>query len=181
MKTSLLYSLKRNARAGEKRIESKSILTILLLLFVTLALAGCEGMESGSSGAASPWPAAATGHATFPASQTGFASALNGQWYHDGKPTSIRVDPDGRNLTIIDENGFRTSGVANSPYEFDVRGLKGSVDHGGRRISWSMAERGRGNHIRADLILVPLPGSRALADGGITMVNQQASACRPAV
>jgi len=94
-------------------------------------------MESGSSGAASPWPAAATGHATSPASQTGFASALNGQWYHDGKPTSIRVDPDGRNLTIIDENGFRTSGVANSPYEFDVRGLKGSVDHGGRRISWS--------------------------------------------
>ncbi len=135
MKTSLLYTLKRNARAGEKLIESKSNLTILLLLFVALALAGCEGMESASSGAASP--AAPTGHSASPVSQTGFASALIGQWYHDGKPTSIRVDPDGRNLTIIDENGFRTSGVANSPYEFDVRGLKGSVDHGGRRISWS--------------------------------------------
>jgi hypothetical protein len=137
MKTNLFHSLKRNARAGEKRIESKSNLTILLLLFVALALAGCEGMESGSSGAASPWPAAPTGSSASPASQTGFASALNGQWYHDGKPTSIRVDPDGRHLTIIDENGFRTDGVANSPYEFDVRGLKGSVDHGGRRISWS--------------------------------------------
>ena len=137
MKTNLLHRSKSNARAGEERIESKSNLTILLLLFVALALAGCEGMESGSSGAASPWPAAPTGSSASPASQTGFASALNGQWYHDGKPTSIRVDPDGRHLTIIDENGFRTDGVANSPYEFDVRGLKGSVDHGGRRISWS--------------------------------------------
>jgi hypothetical protein len=129
--------LKSDVRADENRASAKSNLTILLLLFVALALAGCEGMESGSSGAASPWPAAPTGASASPASQTGFASALNGQWYHDGKPTSIRVDPDGRHLTIIDENGFRTDGVANSPYEFDVRGLKGSVDHGGRRISWS--------------------------------------------
>ena len=137
MKTNLLHRLKSNPRAGEKRIEPKSELTILLLLFVALALAGCEGMESGFSGGASPWPAAPIGSSAPPASQTGFVSALNGQWYHDGKPTSIKVDPDGRHLTIIDENGFRTNGVANSPYEFDVRGLKGSVDHGGRRISWS--------------------------------------------
>jgi hypothetical protein len=137
MKTNLLYSLKSDVRADENRVSAKSNLTILLLLFVALALAGCEGMASGSSGAASPWPAAPTGSSASPASQTGFASALNGQWYHDGKPTSIKVDPDGRHLTIIDENGFRTSGVANSPYEFDVRGLKGSVDHAGRRISWS--------------------------------------------
>jgi hypothetical protein len=137
MKTNLFYSLKSDVRADENLVSAKSNLTTLLLLFVALALAGCEGMVSGSSGAASPWPAAPIGSSASPASQTGFASALNGQWYHDGKPTSIRVDPDGRHLTIIDENGFRTNGVANSPYEFDVRGLKGSVDHGGRRISWS--------------------------------------------
>jgi hypothetical protein len=137
MKTDLLYSLKSDVRADENRVFAKSNLTILLLLFVALALAGCETMGSGSSGAVSPWPAAPTGHSAPPASQTGLASALNGQWYHDGKPTSIKVDPDGRHLTIVDENGFRTDGVANSPYEFDVRGLKGSVDHGGRRISWS--------------------------------------------
>src|SRR5262245_5108189 len=137
METSLLYSLKSNAGADEKCIAPKSELTILILAFVALALAGCEGMVSGSSGAASPWPAATTGHSASPASQTGFATALNGQWYHDGKPTSIRVDPDGRNLTIIDENGRRTSGVANSPYEIEVGGLKGSVGHGGRRISWN--------------------------------------------
>jgi hypothetical protein len=141
MKTNLLHRLKSNARAGEKRIERKSELTILLLLLVALAGAGCETMESGSHGAggapSSPWPAAATGHSASPGSQTGFASALNGQWYHDGKPTSIRVDSDGRNLTIIDENGRRTSGVANSPSELDFRGLKGSVSDGGRRISWN--------------------------------------------
>jgi hypothetical protein len=137
MKTNLLYSLKSDVRADENRVSAKSNLTILLLLFVALALAGCEGMASGSSGAASPWPAAPTGSSASPASQTGFASALNGQWYHDGKPTSIKVDPDGRNLTIIDENGRRTSGVANSPYELDFRGLKGSVSDGGRRISWN--------------------------------------------
>ena len=141
MKTNLLYSLKSNARAGEKCIEPKSKLTILLLLFVALAGAGCETSESGSHGAfaapSSPWPAAPTGQSASHAGQTGFASGLSGQWYHDGKPTSINVDPDGRNLTIIDENGRRTSGVANSPYELDFRGLKGSVGHGGRRISWN--------------------------------------------
>jgi hypothetical protein len=133
--------LKSNARAGEKCIEPKSKLTILLLLFVALAGAGCETSESGSHGAfaapSSPWPAAPTGQSASHAGQTGFASGLSGQWYHDGKPTSINVDPDGRNLTIIDENGRRTSGVANSPYELDFRGLKGSVGHGGRRISWN--------------------------------------------
>jgi hypothetical protein len=137
MKTNLLYSLKSTVRTGDARIAAKSNLTILLLLFAALALAGCEGMISGSSGAASPWPAAPTGSSTPPASQTGFASGLAGQWYHDGKPTSIRVDPDGRNLTIIDENGRRTSGVANSPYELQFGGLKGSVGHGGGRISWT--------------------------------------------
>jgi hypothetical protein len=138
MKTNFLHRLKGNARAGKKCIEPKSELTILLLLFVTLAGAGCETLEPGSSGAAaassSSRPAAATGPA---AAGPGFAASLSGQWYHDGRPTSIRVDPDGRNLTIIDENGRRTSGVANSPYELDFRGLKGSVSDGGRLISWN--------------------------------------------
>ncbi len=143
MKTNLLHRLKSNPRAGEKRFEPKSELTMLLLLFVALAGAGCETLESGPPGAvaapSSPWPAAPTGHSTSPASQTGFASGLSGRWYHDGRPTSIDVAPDGRNLTIIDEDGRRTSGVANSPYEFEVpmARLKGSVSDGGRRISWS--------------------------------------------
>ena len=105
MKTNLLYSLKSDVRADENRVCAKSNLTILLLLFVALALAGCEGMVAGSSGAASPWPAATTGSSTPPASQTGFASGLRGRWYHDSKPTSIDVAPDGRNVTVIDEVG----------------------------------------------------------------------------
>ena len=141
MKINLLFTLKNITRARGKRVATKSNLTILLLLFVALAFAGCETMESASSGGfaapSSPWAAASTGHSTSVASQIGFASGLGGQWYHDGKPTSIRVDPDGRNLMITDENGRRTSGVANSPYELEFGGLKGSVGHGGRRISWN--------------------------------------------
>jgi hypothetical protein len=141
MKTNVVDALKSNARAGEKWTWPKLHVAMLVVITSALAVAGCETMESGPPGAvvapSSPWPAAATGHSASYAGQSGFASSLSGQWYHDGKPTSIRVDPDGRNLTIIDENGRRTSGVANSPYELDFRGLKGSVGHGGRRISWN--------------------------------------------
>jgi len=143
MKTNLPHSLKTNVCAAKTRIAAKSNLTILLLLFVALALAGCEGMESGSSGAASPWPAAATGHSSSPASQTGFASALDGRWYHDGKPTSIKVDPDGRKLTVIDENGFRTYGNMEGSRGFVITSIasfekpRGTLSPDGKRISWS--------------------------------------------
>ena len=139
METNLLYSLKSDVRADENRSFGKSNLTILLLLLVSLAFAGCEGMESGSSGAASPWPAAPTGHSTSPASQTGFASGLSGRWYHYDRPTSIDVAPDGRNLTVIDEVGRRTDGYVTSPGEFLIPrdNLRGRLSHDGRRISWS--------------------------------------------
>ena len=186
MKANLLYSLKRNARAGEKCIGVKAELTTLLLAFVVLALAACETTESGSSGAASPWPAAATGHSASLASQTGFASGLSGQWYHDGKPTSIRVDSDGRNLTIIDESGRRTSGVANSPYELDFRGLKGSVSDGGRRISWNNgttwtrephkggSDSGQGQGISGRWYHDGKPTSVSMSPGGsVTITDEQ--------
>ena len=139
MKTNLLYSLKSHVRADEHRVSAKSNLTILLLLFVALALAGCEGMESGFSGAASPWPAAATGHSTPPASQTGFASGLSGRWYYGDHPTSIDVAPDGRNVTVIDDVGRRTSGYATSPRDFEIPRdrLRGHLSHDGRRIEWT--------------------------------------------
>lgn len=143
MKTNVVDALKSNARAGEKWTWPKLNVAMLVVITSVLAVAGCETMESGSSGAggapSSSWPAAATDHSGSHAGEGGFASGLSGQWYHDGKPTSITVDPGGRNLTIIDENGRRTSGVANSPYEleFPMARLKGSVGHGGRRISWN--------------------------------------------
>jgi len=139
MKTNLLYSLKSHVRADEHRVSAKSNLTILLLLFVALALAGCEGMESGFSGGASPWPAAATGYSTPPASQTGFASGLSGRWYYGDHPTSIDVAPDGRNVTVIDDVGRRTSGYATSPRDFEIPHdrLRGHLSHDGRRIEWT--------------------------------------------
>jgi hypothetical protein len=139
MKTNRVFRLKNNALGGEKCIEPKSNLTILLLLFVALALAGCEGMESGSPAAYSPWSAAPTGGSTSPASQTGFASGLSGRWYHDDRPTSIDVAPDGRSVTVIDEVGRRTDGYVTSPGEFLIPrdNLRGRLSHDGRRISWT--------------------------------------------
>ena len=141
MKTNLPHSLKNDARANESPAAAKANLTILLLPFVALALAGCEGMASGSSGGVSPWPAAPTGSSAPPASQTGFASGLSGRWYHDGKPTSIDVAPDGRKVTVIDENGFRTYGDIMSSREFVITSsferLRGTMSPDGKRISWS--------------------------------------------
>jgi hypothetical protein len=138
MKTNLPYTLKSPARVRQSRIEANLELPILLLFLVALAVAGCETLESGPPGAvvapSSPWPVAASY-----GGETGFAAGLSGQWFHDGRPTSISVDPDGRNVMIINENGQRSSGYANSPYELEIPSLriKGHVSHGGRRISWT--------------------------------------------
>src|SRR6266699_2962242 len=106
MKTNVVYPLKRNVHAAQKWISPKLQLTMLLLGCVALAVGGCETLESGPPGAvaapSSPWPTAATGSSAH-AGGSGFATGLSGQWFHDGKPTSIRVDPDGRNLMIINE------------------------------------------------------------------------------
>jgi hypothetical protein len=137
MKANILDALKRTVRRGQKGIEQKSDLTMLLLGGVAIAIVGCETLESGHS-AASFSTLAATNQ-SYHGGGPGFATGLGGQWFHDGKPTSIRVEPDGRNLMIINENGQRSSGVANSPYELEIPSLriKGRVSHGGQRISWS--------------------------------------------
>ncbi len=180
MKTNLVFRLKNNARANESPAAAKSNLTILLLLFVALALAGCEGMESGSSGASSPWPAAPTGHSASSSSQTGFASGLSGRWYHDGKPTSIDVAPDGRKVTVIDENGFRTYGDMVSSREFVITSMasfdrpRGTMSPDGKRISWSNGGTWTREPTQGGSHPGPAPGQRrASADAGITMVNQQ--------
>jgi len=142
MKISLLKKLRNNADAGEKHVEPKSELTMLVLILVALAIAGCETLESGSSGAvasqSSHWSAATTGPAAN-VGGTGFAASLSGRWYHGGQPTSINVEADGRNLMIINEQGQRSSGYANSPYELEIPSwrMKGRVGDGGQRISWS--------------------------------------------
>ncbi|HEY7001499.1 MAG TPA: hypothetical protein VH330_07140 [Candidatus Udaeobacter sp.] len=141
MKKNLLRKLQINSRAREKCVEPKSELTLLLLLFVAVACAGCETLESsspGAIGAPSHWSGAATSAPAY-AGGVGFAASLNGRWYHRGQPTSINVEADGRNLMIINENGQRSSGYANSPYELEIPSsrLTGRVGDGGQRISWS--------------------------------------------
>jgi len=134
MKTNLLCSLKAMCLQGTYTLP-RNHLTILLLLFVALALAGCEGMVAGSSGAASPWPAATTSSSAPPASQTGFASGLSGRWYHDGKPTSISVS--GQTVTITNEVGQSSSGSMSGNEIVISGGPRGHVGPRGQRISWS--------------------------------------------
>jgi hypothetical protein len=142
MKTNIVDALERNARAGEKLIERKSQLTMLLLITFALAVGGCETLESSNPGqpvaTTSFSSSAAIGQPAY-AGGPGFASGLNGRWYHDNQPTSISVEADGRNLMLINEHGQRSSGYANSPYELEFPSLriKGHVSHGGRRISWT--------------------------------------------
>jgi hypothetical protein len=68
---------------------------------------------------------------------SGAAAGLNGQWYHDGKPTRILVSPDNRSITIINEHGQRNDGYAATNRELVIPslGINGHVNKNGRRIS----------------------------------------------
>jgi hypothetical protein len=116
MKRHLPYSLKSDPCAGRKWIEPKLQLAMLVLIAAALTMGQ---------------PAYAAG--------PGFAVGLGGRWYHDGNATSINVAPDGRNLTIINEQGRRSDGYATSPREIEIPSLRirGHVSHSGRRISWT--------------------------------------------
>jgi len=69
----------------------------------------------------------------------GSAAGLDGQWYHNGKPTRILVAPDGRSITIINEFGQSNDGNANGPRNLVIPslGISGEVNKKGRRISWT--------------------------------------------
>jgi hypothetical protein len=131
MKTN--HSLESNTPAGEKCIGPKSKLTILLVLSVALVGSGCETLDSGPTGAiVAPSSSAYAG-------DSGFAVGLDGRWYHDGNATSINVAPDGRTLTIFNEQGRRSDGYATSPREIEIPslGIRGHVSHSRQRISWT--------------------------------------------
>jgi hypothetical protein len=69
----------------------------------------------------------------------GSAAGLDGQWYHDGKPTRILVAPDGRSITIVNEFGQRNDGYAATGRDLMIPslGISGRVNNNGRRISWT--------------------------------------------
>src|SRR6266536_4477862 len=69
----------------------------------------------------------------------GSAAGLDGQWYHNGKPTRILVAPDGRSITIINEFGQSNDGYANGPRNLVIPslGISGEVNKKARRISWT--------------------------------------------
>jgi hypothetical protein len=67
----------------------------------------------------------------------GIGRDLNGRWFHDGKPTSISVSSDGRNVTITNEQGQSSRGLMTDNKIVLSSGITGDVVHGGRRISWN--------------------------------------------
>ena len=69
----------------------------------------------------------------------GSAAGLDGQWYHNGKPTRILVAPDGRSITITNEFGQSNDGYANGPRNLVIPslGISGEVNKKGRRIRWT--------------------------------------------
>jgi len=106
-----------------KGIEWKSKLTILVLAGVSLAIVGCETLDSGQPVTVSLGAPAATG--------------LSGQWFHDGKPTYISVSHGG-NVTVTNEHGHTSSGhMSGNDIVIPSLGIHGLVSHGGQRISWS--------------------------------------------
>ena len=70
---------------------------------------------------------------------SGSAAGLDGQWYHDGKPTRILVAPDNRSITIINEFGQKNDGYAatNRDLVIPSLGISGQVNKNGRRITWT--------------------------------------------
>ena len=84
----------------------------------------------------SPVQMARSGRVNHPATNLSSAG-LSGPWFHDGRPTSINVALDGRNLIITNEFGYRSSGYIADHRELVIPslGIRGHVSHGERRIS----------------------------------------------
>ena len=52
---------------------------------------------------------------------SGSAAALDGKWYHDGKPTRILVAPDNRSITIINKFEQKNDGYAATNRDLVIR------------------------------------------------------------
>lgn len=64
---------------------------------------------------------------------------LSGRWLRNGRPTNIQVARDGRNFTITNEWGLRSTGSISRSGELRVPSWRvtGRLSNNGRRISWS--------------------------------------------
>jgi hypothetical protein len=104
------FTLETNVGAGA---PAKWALIICTLMFVSTAFARAAG--------------------------SGSAAGLDGQWYHNGKPTQILVAPDNRSITIINEQGQRSDGYASTNQDLIIPSLRisGRVSENRKRISWT--------------------------------------------
>jgi hypothetical protein len=118
---------KGGSMGRERRIESKSQLTVLFLAYVTLAGAGCECVNPEAVNA---WqPVDHQPYYSYWAGGLDFAVGLSGRWVHNDCPTTISVAPDGRSLIITDEFGRRSSAYMTGNRELVIpySGIRGHV------------------------------------------------------
>ncbi len=68
-----------------------------------------------------------------------YSGNLGGGWFRNGMPTKIDMSGDGRNFTITNEIGLRTTGFLARDGELKVPGWRvtGQLSKNGHKISWS--------------------------------------------
>ena len=86
---------------------AKSLVALCFLISVAPILGGCAGEYNVSTANGPSYPVPPDYSLQGPAAigDPGFAADLGGRCFHDGRPTSIEIAPDRRNLTIINEWG----------------------------------------------------------------------------
>jgi hypothetical protein len=132
MKANVIAALEGKASCAG-RAESRSQLTVLLLAFVVLAVGGCEYLNPEPNYLWKP-----VGHQYY-AGGPDLAVRLGGYWYHNDRPASISVEPDGRHLSLTNEFGQRSSGYVDGNREIIISslGARGHVGYGELYITWS--------------------------------------------
>jgi hypothetical protein len=68
-----------------------------------------------------------------------YSGNLGGGWFRNGQPTKIEMAGDGRNFTITNEWGLRSTGFVTLNGELQVPGWRvtGQISKNGHKISWS--------------------------------------------
>ena len=157
---------KRSAGLSQFRRESRVTISVLVSFgFAVSAWAATENYLAQSSN---------FGHQQFYyAAGPGFAVGLDGRWFHDGQPTRISVDADGRNLTIINEHGQRSFGYAGAQDELVIPslGIRGHVGRKQQRIAWSNGTEWTREPTRDRFISSPSLDGRWFHDGRPTSIS----------
>jgi hypothetical protein len=67
-----------------------------------------------------------------------FTANINGQWFHNGQPTQIRLNRNGKSFFLINEMGQTTIGFINgNTFTLPSLNVVGQLSRRGDQIRWS--------------------------------------------